>query len=224
MQSNDEITMTGFLAATYYKYFAQNNNPYIVRTLPLNRISAKTLYNKNKKAFDKFVTVYNKYNIDIIKYLKFVTIECGKTEKDIPEVLLSQVYLSKFIEYLQVRQQYYKIYKYFLKSANNIVDDCIRLGYTSVKEYLRYLISNNKLVNEYVAGRISCYYLCAIQNFKKIVPKMDVISQHEFSKILMRYDKYNLDVQEAFRLYKSNSIKPIKFTEELLWSKLNNNK
>ena len=84
------------------------------------------------------------------------------------------------------------------------------------------MISSRKLVAKYLAGEISIYYLSSIQNFKKIIPKLDRISQDEFSKILSRYDKYNLDVQEAFRKYKPCRINPIKFTDELLWKKLNN--
>ena len=35
----------------------------------------------------------------------------------------------------------------------------------------------------------------------------------------LRYDKYNVDVQDAFKLYKSNYVNPIKFTEDILWDK-----
>ena len=48
---------------------------------------------------------------------------------------------------------------------------------------------------------------------------MDKMSQNEFSTILLRYDKYNVDVQDAFKLYKSNYVNPIKFTEDILWDK-----
>lgn len=37
----------------------------------------------------------------------------------------------------------------------------------------------------------------------------------------MRYDKYNVDVNEAFRMYKSSRINPLEFTDELLWKKQN---
>lgn len=221
MQESNCIKLNGLAAATYYKYFAQDNNPNIIRKMPLERIAAKSLYTKNKDVFDKFVEVYQKYNVDIIKYFKFLVYECGKTEWDIPEVLLSKVYLSKFVDYLKVNNQYYKIYKWFLKSANNIVDDCIKLGFTSTKEYIRHLITSRKLVAKYLAGEISIYYLSSIQNFKQIIPKLDRISQDEFSKILNRYDKYNVDIQEAFKKYKSCRVNPIKFTDDLLWRKLN---
>lgn len=223
IQCSDGITLDGLAAATYYKYFAQDNNPYIVHKQPLERIRAKTLYQNNKKAFDKFVLAFQKFGIDIVKYLKFLTHECGKTEKDIPDVLLNNVYFYRFADYLKVRNQYYKIYKYFLKSANNIADDCMRLGFCSTKDYLRHLIKTRRLVNEYVAGRISCYYLSAIQNFKQVIKKLDPLSRDEFSKILQRYDKYNVDVNEAFKLYKSCSINPIKFTDELIWKKQTEN-
>lgn len=55
MPERNGIQLDGLDAATYYKYFAQDNNPYIVRKLPLERIRAKTLYEKNKREFDLFV-------------------------------------------------------------------------------------------------------------------------------------------------------------------------
>ena len=58
MQNNDCIHLDGLSAATYYKYFAQDNNPNIIRKIPLERVAAKGLYIKNKEVFDKFVEVY----------------------------------------------------------------------------------------------------------------------------------------------------------------------
>ena len=220
MQTSEIKEFNGFTAAVYYKYFAQDINPYIERRQPIEKIAARGFYQKNKKAFDKFVKIYQKYSIDILKYFKFLIYECRKTEKDAAEVLLSQVYLSKFIDYLKVNNQYYRIYKYFLKSAENIANDCVKLGFMSTKEYIRHLIATRMLATKYVAGEISIYYLSAIQNFKKIILKLDPISQAEFSKILNRYDKYNSDVQDAFKIYKSCRINPIKFTDELIWKKL----
>ena len=219
MQNSNETILDGLTAATYYKYFAQDNNSRIVKKMPFERISAKTFYAKNKYVFDKAVETYQKYIID---YFKFLIYECKKTEFDAQEVVLSKVYFSKFVDYLKVNSQYSKIYKWFLKSVNNIVNDCIKLGFTSTKEYMQYLILNRLLVAKYLSGEISIYYLSAIQNFKKIIPKLDNISQAEFSKILNRYDKYNLDIQETFKKYKSCRINPIQFTDKLLWKKLNN--
>lgn len=220
-QSTQNNQMTGIQAAIYFKFFSQNNNPYIVHKQPLNRISATTLYKKNKDIFDKLVVIFQKFNIDIVKYLSFFTQQYGKSEKDVKDLLVNNTTISKYLEYLQIKDQYHKIYIYFMKSVNNIIDDCIKLNFQSTKEYIRYLIKHNQLVNQYVSGRISCYYLCAIHNFKKIIPKLDIISQNEFSKILLRYDKYYADVQEAFKLYKSQRINPIQFTDELLWKKIN---
>lgn len=58
MQKTEKDAIDGAKAAAYYKYFAQYNNPYVVRKLPLERVSAKCLYNKNKEKFDKFAELF----------------------------------------------------------------------------------------------------------------------------------------------------------------------
>ena len=209
----------GKTSAAYFKYFRQFTNKWIINKVELHRVPSRALYNKNAKIFDKFAEICIKYKIDPVKYIKFYITVLLKTEKDVPNDFLDMSTINKFIEHLQIRAQYKKIYNYFIKSANNIADDCIKYDYSSVKDYLQYLIKHGQLANQYLCGRISCYYLCALKNFKKIIPKMDKMSQNEFSTILLRYDKYNVDVQDAFKLYKSNYVNPIKFTEDILWDK-----
>lgn len=53
-QSLERSTATdGLQLAKLIKYTAQFHNPYIVKRLPIERIAATTLYNKNKKLLDK---------------------------------------------------------------------------------------------------------------------------------------------------------------------------
>lgn len=87
---------------------------------------------------------------------------------------------------------------------------------------MQHLAESRQLAAKYVSGKISVYYLCAIQNFKDIIRKLDPVSQAEFSKISNRYDKYKMDITEAFKMHKSCQLCPIKLTDELIWSRINN--
>ena len=184
----------GILAAKYFKFFSQNNNPYIVNKQPLERISATTLYKKNKVVFDKLVIIFNKFSIDIVKYLSFFTLQYGKSERDVPTLLLDNATISKYLEYLQIKQQYHTIYKNFMKSVNNIVDDCIKLNFQSTKEYIRYLIKHNIKTNGGVALFPADYTLDIMPNDIKIV--------REQQEVLNRWLKtkkemYGIDLTES---------------------------
>lgn len=80
-------------------------------------------------------------------------------------------------------------------------------------------MSEKLLAAKYMSGKLSVYYLCAIQNLKDIVSKLDPISQAEMSTISDRYDKYRMDITEAFRLHKSCKLRPIELTDALIRKK-----
>ena len=66
-----------------------------------------------------------------------------------------------------------KIYRRFLKTAEFIASECHRLGFPSLKDWLRHVIAEGKLANYYVAGKISKHFLAAIPNLPKFVDKLD---------------------------------------------------
>lgn len=206
----------GPLVAKYYKYYLQQKNPYVVYKLPVNKVSIKGFYNKYKSEFDKLAKIFNKYNLDIIMYLEYFVLTTNHFEKDIKTELVTNLSITKYADYLQIRRSREKIYKYFLRSANNIAKECIRLNYVNVIDYLRYLIKNRLLANYCLAGKISIYYLAAIPKFNKVILQLDDISKDEFNTLYERFDKYHTDVNEAFLQMKNIKINPIRYTNDLI--------
>ena len=139
--------------------------------------------------------------------------ECGNYEKDIKEFFLAEQTIKKFIWGLEIVEQKKKVYKWFLKSAENIAQDCIDSGFTSSKDYLRDLISSKRLANYYLTGKISKYWLSGIPTFKKIITKLDQLSQDEFHEIYERFDLYNTEINEAFLQEKQCKVNPIRYTD-----------
>lgn len=163
----------GLYAAQYFKYCLQFSLSYIVEKLEFRRVAAKSLYAKHKKEFDSLVAIFKKYNIDVKKYIEFFTGKYGKVEKDIKSDLVATASLSRFIEHLQAQEKSMKVYKWFMKSANNIADECIANGTLSAKDYIRDLIRDKKLAAYYLTGRISRYWIAGIPKFKHIIKKLD---------------------------------------------------
>ena len=106
------------------------------------------------------------------EYVDFF-IGSGKRERDINEDLVSVKSFDNFQYYLQVREQKEKAYKNFMKSINNIAQDCLELKLHSSKDYIRYLIANRKLASYFLTGKLSAYWLAAIPKFQKIVACLD---------------------------------------------------
>jgi len=214
------MTIDGEFVARYFKYFLQLKNPYVVYKISVDRVSAKSIYLKHKHQFDALAKLCNKYQIDVVRYIDFYINKLNKFEKDIDANFISIDTINKYIESLQINSLYSKIYKNFIKSVKNIVEDCINLNFNSVIDYFRYLISNKMLSSYYAAGKISTYYFAAIPKFKNVIEKLDNISKDEFSTLYERYDKYHSDINEAFLKIKNIKINPIKYTnDEILKTK-----
>ena len=49
---------------------------------------------------------------------------------------------------------------------------------------------------------------------------MDDCNKNELQSLIDNYDKLNKDIQDAFMFVKSNYVKPIDFTNKLLFKKL----
>jgi len=206
-------------AAKYFKYLQQFKLPYIVNKLDLRRVPYKAFYGDHKKQFDAIVEIFKKYDMDVIEYIKFFVNCYGKLERNIQDELVNSKTFSAFIEYLKAEERKAKVFEWFMKSANNIADDCIALDHLSTKDYLRELISTRKLAGYYLTGKISKYWFAAIPSFKKVILKLDKLSRDEFNDVLTRFDIYNTEINEAFLKMKKCKVNPIKFTDELIFQK-----
>ena len=213
--------LEGVDIAKTVKYWLHLQNPYSSRSIPISQIQAKSLYNEHKNTFDNAAIVFNKYQIDPMKYSKFFVCEFGKHAKDIDDTYLSPRTFNYFVEDLQAAEQKRKIFKNFIKSANFIAEQCIDLGYPSSKEWIRAMIQQRKLATYYVAGKVSKYFFASIPNFPKILPKLDQLSRDELNVIAERFDLYNSEVNEAFLFVKKCKLNPIDFVDTLIVSKCN---
>ena len=223
-QSNiDDITVSKDIARLF-KFYVQFKNPYLQFAIPYKKIPYKSLYQKYKKEFDTLANVFQKYKLDPFLYVKFFVNVLDYRECDIKSQFANINTITKYAEWLKHLNKLDNIYKYFVKSAKNIANECNNLGYSTTKDFIRYLITEKKLAEYYISGKISLYYFAAIPNFKKIIPKLDSFSKAEFHKIYDRFEMYNNEITSAFLRKTNQKVNPIKYTDELIYqSKLSNN-
>lgn len=222
MQKLTDKQLTGPFAAKLFKFYSQQTNSYIVYKQPLEKIQAKTLYQKNKKQFDKLIEICVKYGLDLNEYLKYFILVQKRHECHIHDQLVTYQMIKLFIDDLFVKAQRKKIYKYIMKSANNIADETIKLGFFTTIDFFRYVIKNRMLANYYLTGKISKYYFALIPKFKQLVSKLDPISKDEFQILCNMYEKYNVDSNEAlYQERNTKSLKIIAFTDKLIAQKRN---
>jgi hypothetical protein len=206
-----------------YKFYKQQTNPYITYPLSYNKIKTISFYKKYKKIFDKLYQIITKYKIDEEEYIKFCIIEKHiSTPKDLLNIQLFILYANK----IKIEKEYRKIYKNFLNTVEYIANNCVEKNITP-KEYIKNLIKQNKIGYEYFCGNISAHYLAAIPGIKKIFNYLDNNTKDEMSIIYEATEKLNGDLQEAFMMYKSYRVSPIKFTEQIInnkQQKITNNK
>lgn len=205
--------------ARYFVFLKKEKNLNF-GSIKFKNISAKAIYNSNYDIFAKFYKIAKKYNINIKGYINFYIFKLKKNENSIKDDFLNINTINQYCEYLKISERYEKIYKYFLKSANNIVDVCVENNYRDVREYLKRLILKNKLAEKIISGEISIYYLASIPNIKSLIKQMDDCNKNELQSLIDNYDKLNKDIQDAFMFIKSNYVKPIDFTNKLLFKKL----
>ena len=219
--SNDSLMNPEF-CAKYVKYLIQFKKQYLAFRLSLDRIASKGFYRKHKIAFDKCVQICQKYNIDIQKYITFYVNVLDKYEKDIDDSFIHIHAIELYCDWLKNNRRLEKIYEYFMRSANTIADECISLGYLSSKDFIRHLISEKKLAEYYVSGKISLYYFAAISNFKKIIPKLDQFAKDEFQTIYDRFEMYNSDITKAYLKATNRKVNPIQITDDIIFNKRHN--
>jgi len=217
---SEEAKVTGKDAAKYFKFFRQNENKTLKVHYKLDKIPYLTLYKQNKDKFERLAKFCNDNNVNLAKYVKFYTIRLGQSD---PDGIMRKSSFEKYLEYLKINDQYLKIYKWYMKSVNNIADDCIKYGFSSCVDYLKGIIENGRLGFEVLSGRISVYYLMTIQNIEEIYKNLDQLSKDELRSAFNMRDKIFQDVQEAFLMYKSTRVTPIQLTNEMI-TEYNNKK
>lgn len=200
--------------ARFFVYVSSYKNKG--KTVNFKNIQAKTFYTKANKIFDKFFDEFTKRKLDMKKYIYFFINSLGKTRKDVPQDFLSCATLSRYVEDLKIEEQYEKIFKYFMKSVENIAHDCLENDYDDAGQYLSSLIFNNKLGEQYISGKISQYYLATIKNIGKLISSMDSINRDELKTITERSEKLCNDTQNAFLYLKSQKINPITITNKAI--------
>ena len=210
--------ITGLDVARAVKYQLHLCTPNAMY-LPLQNVQAKTFYVKHQKVFDNAAMIFSKYGVDELQYAKFFVKEAGKSAWDIDKSFLTSQTFNEFVQHLKIIDEKCKIYRRFLKTAEFIASECHRLGFPSLKDWLRHVIAEGKLANYYVAGKISKHFLAAIPNLPKFVDKLDQFSKAELSTIVDRFDKYSTDVNEAFLFIKKCKPNPVDIVDTLIAQK-----
>lgn len=185
----------------------------------MRRVAWKSLYHKHQKQFDKLVEVFQKYDIDVFKYIEFFVKHQKKSERNINDELLCMKSIESFEEHLKVEEKRKKAFKWFMKSVENISSDCVALNILTTKDYIRYLIQTRKIGNCYLTGKISRYWFAAIPSFRKLASKIDHLSRDELADVFNMFDIYNSEINEAFLLMKNCKANPIKVTDEAIFQK-----
>lgn len=212
---NDALSFDGEHVAKIFKYYRRLQNPYVSQTLPLKLVSGKALYKAHKEEFDRFAKLAVKNRFDVERYIKYC-VKCGIRESSVLVCIASTTMIDKYLMHVKVYNKRKKIYKWFLKSARNIANECIKEGYSSCREWLREVIRSGKVVNYVVSGKISLYFFAAIPHFDKAISKLDYFSQQAFCLLKDHYETYHSEVNKAFLQSKNCKVNPITFTDNLI--------
>ena len=175
----------------------------------------KTFLRENRKPFEKLSEILGKYKIDPEDFIEFAVVVCGVR---VPKDALTREIFEKYAAHVGVREQYDKIYGYFMRSVKNISDFCCESG-QEPEEYLNSLITGNRLGYQLISGKISKYFIGSFPNFKKFYDRMDCLNRSELSIIYNASDEIFNSVQSAF-LYKTGKrVNPIQLVKEEIKNK-----
>lgn len=206
----------GMQLAKVFAYYLHAKKPNVdASKIPLLGMSGRHLYDPHKKAFDDFAALAKKNEFDVEPYVKFC-VDNGISEKNVESCLTFSNLLSKFNEHVKDAVRLKKIYKWFIKSAMNIAEETVDLGYFSSRDFIRMLILKKQIGAYIVSGRISLYWFAAIPKFNTVIPKLDYFSKLELQPIEKWYDIYHSDVNRAFLQEKKTMVNPIDFTDLLI--------
>lgn len=212
--ADDSKTLSdGELAAKTFKYYRGWQNPYKHTITPMKLVSGKKLYKEHKEAFDTFAALAKKNKFDIDKYFKFCVIDRGVNEKQVEMCLSSTVMLDEFSNHIRKQNKLKRIYKWFMMSVKNIVDECLETHTYTTKDFLRELIASDRIGIYIASGKISVYYLAAIPSFSKVISHLDYFSKLELQLLSEHFEIYHSEVNEAFLLKKHKMVNPIELTD-----------
>lgn len=211
----DHQSSNGEFVAKVFKYYRRLQNPHVNGSLPMKLVSGKALYKKHKEAFDKFAMLANDNSFDIERYIKYC-VKCGIREDNVLVCISSMTMIDKYMLHLKNYNRRKKIYKWFLKSARNIANECISRHIDSSKEFIKELILSNKVGNYVASGKISMYFFAAIPGFEKAIPKLDMFSRQSLVLLERHFESYHSDINKAFLQEKNCKVNPIDFTDKLI--------
>lgn len=213
---NQKRLIDSYAIAQFLKYKLQYKNSKIENAIPLPMIKAKAFQQKYHTQINKLIKIVQNFeNFDVYKYLSFFVDNIYKNDCDI-KTLVSTYNFTQYKNYLEYLEKQERIYGYFMKSVNNIVNDCKQLQIFSAKDYLRYLIQNKKLSQYYVSGRISCYFFAAIPKFKMLIDKLDPLTRSDFSELYNMYEMYNAEIVKVFLKKTNKKINPLAIVNQAL--------
>ena len=203
----------GEMAAKTFKYYRGMQNPHKTCVTPLKLAPSKKLYKEHKDSFDKFAALAKKNNFDIDSYFKFCVIDRGVNEQCIDACLSSTTMMDDFCLHLKKQQKLDSIYRWFMMTVKNIVDECLETHTYNTKDFLRDLIDHNKIGPYVAAGKLSVYYLAAIPSFIKVIEHLDYFSKLELQLLADHFDIYHSEVNEAFLAKRHKMVNPIELTD-----------
>ena len=203
----------GEQAAKIFKYYRGWQNPHKTTITPLKLVSGKKLYKEYREELDRFAELAAKNNFDIDSYFKFCVIDRGMKESCIKACLSSTTMIDEFCAHMQKQKKLEDIYKWFMITVKNIVDECIKTQTYTTKDYLRHLIDNGKIGPYVAAGKLSVYYLAAIPSFNKVISHLDYFSRLELQLLEDHFEIYHSEVNEAFLVKRKKMVNPIELTD-----------
>lgn len=217
-QDNKIELKTGLDIAKYLKYHIMTLDSRRVRRISFVNVSGVTFYKKHEKEFDKLFEISKKYNINIKDFICFAVDKLNVfTKKDLFKLFNLQTF-KMYGEKLEIELEYEKIYSYFIKSVNYIIDECIKNDYLTAKEYFKYLIQSNKLAEKVISGKISIYYLASLRHMPQIIRRMDSFNRDTLRHLVERYNMLHTEIQRAFKFKESRTVNPIDYTDRKLFS------
>lgn len=201
------------MAAKTFKWWRSWQNPHRMNPIPFKLVSGKKLYKEHKEAFDTFAANAKKNNFDIKSYFKFCIIDRGVRESNILSCLESTTFIDEFCKHVKKQKKLEDIYRWFMMSVKNIVDECMKTQTYTTKDFLRDLVNSNKIGPYVAAGKISVYWLAAIPSFNKVIEHLDYFSKLELQLLADHFDIYHSEVNEAFLAKKHRMVNPIELTD-----------
>lgn len=212
MLPEKEQKYKGLIVAKYYVFYKYIlSNPE--NKVEFEHLGCKNFYNQYKKIFDDTYDICISKNIDISNFMYFLLHINGISK--ITNINDQKVF-DNYDKYRAIEKQKKLIYDTFNKSALYIAKECIKYKLTC-KEYLKRLVLNNQLAIEYMCGNISKYYICTIQNFDKIYLKLNKVNRDELSILYNSYEIINQTVQDTFLGFKNTVVKPIQYTDNIIY-------